>query len=165
MRTCIDCGADISDRHGNARRCGECHQRYEVERKRLIKKNTKCLRCGAELDLNQRKFCSTECQIKFRRENAKHGKKYKTCPACGKTFDAKRKSQSFCSAECRSIAVRVKEYYQRKGELHKTKVDRDYGIFPGMPEKLAKKLYEEYWVQGADGLLELIEIGKKIKFE
>jgi len=38
------------------------------------------------------------------------------------------------------------------------------GCFPKMSDEFQKYLYQEFWVQGEEGLKELIEIGKDFKF-
>ena len=52
MKTCKICGADISERKGNAKYCPKCSKEKALERNRHYKSRQKnyCPKCGAKMN-------------------------------------------------------------------------------------------------------------------
>lgn len=78
-RHCADCGTDISDRAGNAKRCVEC-QRLEKNRDQRDRKARQagpkptrpCRECSSQIGEGRRrdaKFCSRKCIDDYRTKN------------------------------------------------------------------------------------------------
>ena len=59
-----------------------------------------CVVCGEKFSTfaTAAKFCSAECESKYRYQNSKDFQK--VCPVCGKTFTTKDERQKTCSLKC-----------------------------------------------------------------
>ena len=70
MKTCKICGADISERKGNAKYCPKCSKEKALERNRHYKSRQKnyCQRCGKDITQQSRygKLCP-ECKAAQKR--------------------------------------------------------------------------------------------------
>lgn len=135
-------------------RCADCKEFFE-------KRSPAQVRCP-----------SCQYELKKRRARELIQQKYSAvryCLNCGAVLGKRR--TKYCNTECKQnyykkVKNPEKEQRQKKLKQNPIVVTEEYGHgqFPDIPKYLKDKLYEEYWVQGADGLLELIEIGKDVKF-
>lgn len=117
-RLCADCGADISGRHHNAKRCESCAavKQVEIQKNRVraprsarpMVRNDRiveCVVCGKTIVTNAgRRTCSTRCY----QWNAKNpGKPIATerqCEGCGGMFRVWHQAARYCSRRCSSAA-------------------------------------------------------------
>ena len=71
MKTCKSCGADISERKGNAKYCPKCSKEKALERNRQYRNRQKnyCQRCGKDISdrLPHAKYC-LDCRQKQTRK-------------------------------------------------------------------------------------------------
>lgn len=89
--------------------------------KKLKKKKTKkekveilCLNCGEMfIGYKDRKFCSCECNNKYRFKEQSESLK-RECLNCGKKFKADKQSRQFCSIKCSNVFKATKEEYKDK---------------------------------------------------
>lgn len=113
-RLCDRCGADISDLHGNARRCKPCPK---AQRLGPIPERA-CDICSKTYIPKRRDSlcCSRACNgLRYNRLYAaqqKAAEPERTCPGCETTFKAWRTDQKYCTSECgnRHRARRAYEY-------------------------------------------------------
>ena len=104
-RTCVDCGADISDRGHNAKRCKPCS----------MPAVRTCILCGADIQKRgPSKFCSEQCKVQDRLTNDLAGST-KVCIKCEKTKEhsAFRLHYGRRDSSCKSCEARAtRNYYQ-----------------------------------------------------
>ena len=98
MKTCKICGADISERKGNAKYCPKCSKEKALERNRHYKNRQKnyCQRCGKDITKQSRywKLCP-ECKAAQKR----------VCKLCGADISDRLPNAKYC-LDCRQKQTR-----------------------------------------------------------
>lgn len=117
-RACIDCGADISHRHFNAKRCEPCARAESERYQRPLVKNPRgklttprpyvdkvCIVCGETFSTNSNR--SLACSVRCRQWKVGHPGEplpiERVCLTCGKTISAEQ-GRRYCSRACSSAA-------------------------------------------------------------
>jgi len=163
MKACIDCGADITASHGRKKRCNFCQSKFDRKtsamRSKLRRKASICATCDAPVVEGD--FCSDKCEKEFF-EQIYGDKKLRSCPCCLQHFQPVAHVQIFCSTGCQEQVKRIKAFLNKK-EIKNEKGYRLYGL-DDMSDKMADFLYQEFWVQGEQGLREVILAGRKYLF-
>lgn len=101
-RACDRCGADISNLHGNARRCKACPTREPLGSIPV----RQCTICGATYQPKRRDSlcCSRACNgLRYNRLYAaqqKDAEPERACPGCEATFKVWRTDQKYCTPDC-----------------------------------------------------------------
>lgn len=68
-----------------------------------------CHKCGIKFNGYQKKFCSTLCRNKHLNElRSKKVLPIEKCKKCGREFTKKTNSHVYCSLECRSYNLNIK---------------------------------------------------------
>lgn len=126
-RTCLFCGADISDKVVCAKYCcPKCKMKHEHQKKKEHAKNNLglskqkiCLVCGKEYKAHDlySKYCSRVCQA-LRTKQLSEQKRKRICQVCGQEFIAPHPGGKalkgecgyglYCSNECSGKAGRTK---------------------------------------------------------
>lgn len=117
-RVCLDCLADISRRHGNAKRCERCakleNQRIQRDRETYRAPRYTRPHCRSELVQKDCVVCRTPfktryiravtCSLACREWNRNHPgmpRPVSVCQTCGKPFESTRCSAKWCGPDCR----------------------------------------------------------------
>jgi hypothetical protein len=106
-RACSDCGADISQRHYNAKFCPSCYETrpqlvHEANQKAKLPWHAKCKHCGDVFEQpKQQAFCNFQCVGKYIRCSQLASEIVKTCNGCGETFATKDNRRTECGTACR----------------------------------------------------------------
>lgn len=114
-RLCLDCLSNISDRHGNAKRCSPCAAVFavEVQRARPPRRKLKrplrldstprsCAVCRAEFTSksSRRSTCSKACHL-WSLNHPGESRPADACRTCGAKLARLRASAKWCSEACR----------------------------------------------------------------
>lgn len=126
---CKQCGAEIISKWAVNFCCSSCAAIYnnehrdksvyeKVAKKLKKEKNSKkryCLFCNKELEHNQKKYCSKECQSNYYQQTNKRNSRVKesvikVCEQCGEEFKTKNLTARFCSNKCSTEYAKEAKY-------------------------------------------------------
>jgi hypothetical protein len=116
-RSCGDCGADISHRARQARRCEKCAL-ADKHRPRPPAQQRHCL--GCQVDISNRHRAARRCEscadAEIRRAKAAGnvGAREHHCEQCGKAFVRQRSDTRYCRPLCRLRGIRAAELAARQ---------------------------------------------------
>lgn len=104
ISNCVVCRKEFTQRHKNHLYCSEDCKKLHKELNPLIYTYV-CINCGKTYETKYKndsdhKFCSTSCSSKFSHKSSVRTRK---CEFCGEDYEAKNKTQRFCSMKCQSL--------------------------------------------------------------
>lgn len=102
-QACRGCGADLSQRHGNARYCEDCYRTREQEHRANRARSATCPHCGQTFTAKtgREKYCTLRCSGLAARARQLAMKIHRSCTACDVAFTATDTRQVTCSIACR----------------------------------------------------------------
>lgn len=105
-RFCIDCGADISDRHKNSKRCRACASTISYQQTGIGSRSTPCDLEGPDCSAGRLKrgLCDRHYHQQRYREGPL-GPLSRQCLVCGGSFQTRDERKVTCSLACRTWRI------------------------------------------------------------
>ena len=102
-RACLECGADISHRHGNARYCESCYTNRKKQHEANRARPQTCQHCGKSFTsrTGRERYCGYRCSGLASRALQLARPTSKSCIACGESFASADTRKVTCSTACR----------------------------------------------------------------
>lgn len=103
-RACLQCGADISHRHGNARYCEPCYVGREKRHRDNRARPRTCEHCSEDFAsaTGRERYCGYRCSGLASRARQLANPTKKSCAACGEEFTTSSSRMVACSIACKS---------------------------------------------------------------